>query len=129
MFKATGGAAAGFSWLGLVNQWSVQLFTVPLTVVGMAAAGTFLSYGYGQRAENRKGIYLEALFITFVSVVAVVVVPEIMGWTWKPQLQGPLAGFLGALGRFAMDPFIKLFPELLRKLFRLDKAKDEKQEP
>src|SRR5688572_10313310 len=110
MFKVTGASAAGFSFVSTVNQWSVQLFTVPLSVVGMAAAGTFLSYGYGPKAENRKNIYIEALFITFLAIVLVAVLPEIMGWKWlKPELRGPLAGLIGAAGRFAAEPVIKIF--------------------
>lgn len=127
MLKTAGAAGAGVSWLSVVNQWSVQLFNVPLTVLGMAAAGTFLSFGYGPKAEQRRTIYLEALFIWFFSVCAVTVIPAFMGWTWlKPELQGPTAGFIGIVGRFSIEPLIKLAPELLRKIFRLDKAKDEK---
>lgn len=128
MLKTTGAGAAGLSWVAIINEWSVQLFSVPLTVVGMAAAGTLLSFGYGPKSESRKKIYLEAMFVTFVSVCAVAVIPNVMDWTIKPELQAPTAGVIGALGRFAVDPLIKLIPELLRKIFRLDKAKDEKQE-
>ena len=129
MLKTTGAAVGGLSWVGMINQWSVQLFNVPLTVVGMAAAGTFISFGYGPKAENRRTIYMEALFITFLSVVTVTVLPAILGWQWvKPELQGPFAGFLGVLGRFSFEPLRALFPELLRKVFRLDKTKDENKE-
>lgn len=125
MFKLTGASALGASVGGLVNQWSVQLFNVPLTVVGMTVAGTLLSFGYGPKVENRKNLYLQALFIAFLATVTVAVIPEVMDWDWvTPKLQAPLGGMLGVLGRFTIDPAIKLVPELLRKIFRLDK-KDE----
>lgn len=125
MFKTTGVSALGVSVGGLINQWSIQLFNVPLTVVGMTVAGTLLSFGYGPKIENRKNLYLQALFIAFLSTVTVAIVPEFMDWEWvTPKLQAPLGGMLAVLGRFTIDPAIKIIPEVLRKIFRLDK-KDE----
>lgn len=122
MFKTTGVSALGVSVGGLVNQWSIQLFNVPLTVVGMTVAGTLLSYGYGPKIESRKALYLQALFIAFLSTTVVAVVPEFMDWDWvTPKLQAPLGGLLAVMGRFTIDPAIKLIPEVLRKIFRLDK--------
>lgn len=121
------GAGAGVgAWLALINNWAVSLFNVPLSVVGMAAAGTLLSYGYGDAVKptKKKTLYLQAAFITFGVVVAVAVVPAFMGWEWvTPERQAPLAGLMGLGGRFMVPLIQEYMPEIVRKIFRLDAPK------
>lgn len=121
MLKTTGAGLGGLTWIATVNNWAIQLFNVPLAVVGMAAAGTLLSFGYGQSNMPRKKLFGYALGIVFLVTVSVAVVPAFMGWEWvTPQREAPLAGLLGAGGRFIVPALIKAVPEIIRKIFRLD---------
>lgn len=124
-----GAGVAGASWLSLINNASLQLFNVPLVVVGMAAAGTLLSFGWSPSGTSRMKMYAMAAMITFLSTVSVAVVPAFMGWDWvTPAREAPLAGLLGISGRFVIPALIKLAPEIMRKIFKLDKeSKDEAQ--
>lgn len=122
--KMIGAGAGGLAWVSLVNNWAVSLFNVPLSVIGMAAAGTLLSFGYGESVKPRKKLYFHAAFYTFAVVVAVAVVPAFMGWDWvTTERMAPTAGLMGLGARFVIPTILEYTPEIVRKIFRLDAPK------
>ena len=117
-FIGTGLAALASA--GVINDWSVPLFGVPLTVIGMAAAGAYLSYAYGKPESSRKKLYTMAIANTFLATVCVAVLPQWLGWEWtNSKIEAPLAGLFAFGARFAVQPFIDTIPEIIRKLFKL----------
>lgn len=119
--KLIGTGLGAFASMGVVNDWSMPLFGVPLTVIGMAAAGAWLSYAYGKPEPNRKKLYTMAVANTFVATVCVAVLPVWLGWEWtNSRIEAPLAGLFAFSARFAIQPAIDLIPALLRKWFKLE---------
>lgn len=118
--KLIGTGLATIAGAGLINDWSVPLFGVPLTVIGMAAAGAYLSYAYGKPEPKRKKLYTMAIANTFLAAVCVAVLPSWLGWEWtNSRIEAPLAGLFAFGARFAVQPFIDTIPEIIRKLFKL----------
>lgn len=109
-------AAAGF------NGWSIPLFGVPLTVIAMAAAGATISFAYGEPVRSRRKLFTAAIANTFLASIVVAVLPKAFGWDWvDPRLEPPFAGLVAVGARWFVPQFISLIPEVLRKLFRLEK--------
>ena len=119
----TGGAvAATYGWL---NNISVPLFAVPLTVIAMAAAGAYLSASQGTPEKKNAKFYLRHLGYLFMSVVSVSVIPNILGWDWvSPRLEGPIAGALAFSARYWVPATLELIPEIVKKVFKLKEYKD-----
>lgn len=108
------------------NDISIPLFGVPLTVITMAAGGALASFAYGEPITSRKKLYILAAVNTFLASVAVGVFPTMLGWAWaSPKIAPPLAALIAALCRFAVPAIVEMVPELLRKIFRLDKKEKE----
>ena len=117
-----GAVAATYGWL---NDISMPLFGVPLTVIAMAAAGTFLSAS--QAKPEKKGVkfYLKHSGYMFMAIVSVSIMPNIMGWDWAvPRLEGPIAGGLAFSARHWVPATIELIPEIVKKIFKLKEYKD-----
>lgn len=105
-----------------INGWSIPMFGVPLTVLAMAAAGATISFAYGEPVKSRKKLFTLAIANTFIAAISVAVVPEAFGWSWvSDKLEPPLAGLVAIASRWVVPNFIDLVPEVLRKLFRLEK--------
>lgn len=126
--KSIGAGAAGLYPIAQINQWSEPLFSLPLTVIAMAAAGAFFSFGYGDPVVPRKKLYTMAAFITFLAVCVVAVLPPMLGWGWvKPELQAPFAGLLAVTGRFTLPWLMELGPKVLGRWFKVDTKKEERE--
>lgn len=112
----------------LINNWSLSLFNVPVTVLGMAAAGSILSFAYdmeGGKKMTRKRLYFLAAANTVLAAAAVSLIPQWMGWTWMNQgLHGSFALLLAAVARFAIPAFLHLIPEIISRIFRLGKYRE-----
>lgn len=105
-----------------INELSVPFFGVPLTVLAMAAAGATLSFAYGEPLESRKKLFTLAIANTFLAAILVAVIPQALGWEWtNTNLEPPLAGIVAIAARWVVPNFIDLVPEVLRKVFRLEK--------
>ena len=105
-----------------INGWSIPMFGVPLTVLAMAAAGATISFAYGEPVKSRRKLFTLAIANTFIAAISVAVVPEAFGWNWvSEKLEPPLAGLVAIASRWIVPNFIDLVPEVLRKLFRLEK--------
>lgn len=118
---AVGGAAVGISLLQTINGVLVPFFGVPLTVVTMAAGGALVSFAYGEPESSRKRLYTMAAANTFLASIFVAVIPRALGWSWSvPQLEPALAAMVAWGFRWAIPTTIKLVPDILRKVFRLD---------
>jgi len=119
----TGGAvAATYGWL---NDVSVPLFGVPMTVIAMAAAATYLSASQAKPEKKNATFYLKHLGYLFMSVVSVSIVPQLLGWDWVvPRLEGPIAGALAFSARYWIPATLELIPEIIKKLFKLREYKD-----
>lgn len=124
--KIIGTGLAALTSIGVINDWSVPLFGVPLTVIGMAAAGAYLSFAYGEPVKSRKKLYTLAIANTFLAAVSVAVLPQWLGWEWSShKLEAPLAGMFAFAARFAVQPLIDTVPELIRKFFKLNEYKEK----
>jgi hypothetical protein len=120
---ATGGVVA-FSY-GWLNALSVPLFGVPLTVVAMAAAGTFLSASQGVPEKKGVKFYLKHSGYMFMAIVSVSIIPNIMGWDWAvPRLEGPIAGGLAFSARHWVPATVELIPEIIKKIFKVKEYKE-----
>lgn len=110
-------ASAGSS---VINQWSVPLFGVPLTAIGMAAFGAYLSFAYTKPEKNVKKLIGLWAANTFLAVVCVAILPSWFGWEWaNSRLEAPLAGLFAFSARYVAPQFIETIPEFLRKVLRL----------
>ena len=122
MDKLTVAAWLSALTVSAVNNISVPFVGVPLNVVGVAAFGAIISFAWGEPVKERKKLYMFAVASTFVAATFVAVVPTMMGWDWvTPKLQAPFAGLMAAVMRFAVPPFLEAIPEVIRKVFRLEK--------
>lgn len=106
------------------NMWSVPLFGVPLTVVGMSVLGAVLGAAYGEPIEDRRKLFTTIASHAFLSTVLVAVIPPAFGWEWVDgRLQAPLAGAGAFIARFAIP--VVPWGELVRKVFRLEKKEGD----
>lgn len=106
-----------------VNMWSIPLFGVPLTVVGMSVLGAALGASYGDPIHDRVKLFKTITSHAFLAAVLVAVVPAALGWEWMHEkLEGPLAGGIAFLVPFAA-PLVP-WRELIRKVFRLENKKE-----
>ena len=115
-------AAATYGWL---NDVSVPLFGVPLTVIAMAVAGTYLSASQGKPEKKGAKMYSKHLGYMFMSVVTVSILPNVLGWEWAvPRLEGPIAGALAFSARYWVPATLELIPEIVKKVLKLKEYKD-----
>lgn len=117
----------GLGWVAAsmgVNLWSVPLFGVPLTVVGMAVLGASLGAAYGKPLEKRRDLFTTVAGHAFLSSVLVAVVPGMLGLAWlTPELKAPFAGLLSFVAKFAL-PIIP-WGDVIRKVFRLEPKRND----
>lgn len=108
---------------GIINDMSVSLFNVSLSVIVLSCTGACLSYAWDMDDEKpipKKQMYKRILAITFFTTAAVAVFPAWLGWEWTPKLEGSLGLLMAASARFVVPAAVKMVPEVLRKLFRLE---------
>lgn len=119
----TGGAvAATYGWL---NDVSVPLFGTPLTVLAMAAAGTYLSASQAKPEKKSGKFYLKHIGYWFMAITSVSIIPNLLGWDWAtPRLEGPIAGALAFSARHWVPAVIESVPEIVKKIFKLKEYKD-----
>ena len=107
---------------GFINNLTIPLLGVPLTVVVIAVGGALASFAYGEPAKNRKTLYTLAAVNAFLASLLIAVLPQAMGWAWaSPKMEPALAGLTAALLRFVVPPLISLVPDIIKKIFKLDK--------
>ena len=126
MIKPVTGISVGIT-SALLNNWSIALFNVPITVIGMAAAGSILSFAYEAEGSKpkmtRKKMYFLAVANTVLASAAVAVLPSWLGWTWvsKGGMEGSLALLVAASARFVIPAILSMPKELLSKFFGIGK--------
>lgn len=117
----------GAAWIATAtgfNLWSVPLFGVPLTVIGIAVLGASLGAAYGVPLEKRRDLFVTIAAHAFLAAVTVAVFPKMLGWQWvSPTLEAPLAGLMAFAAKFAI-PVIP-WGEVIRKVFRLEPKRNE----
>jgi hypothetical protein len=114
---------------GLVNDLSIPLFGVPLTVIGMAAAGAYLSFAYGKPEKDRKKLYLLALANTFLACVCVAVLPSALGWECaNHRIEAPLSGLFAFGARWWVPAFIESIPQWIQRILKIGDYKDIQKE-
>lgn len=126
-------AGGGLALTGWLNNISISLFNVPITVVAMAAAGALLSFAYNIEGDDkmpRRRLYVLVVANTMLACAAVAVVPQWMDWSWNsPKIEGSLALIFAALARFVIPLGLKLIPEMgreiLSKWFKLGEYKQD----
>lgn len=107
-----------------VNLWSVPLFGVPLTVVGMAVLGASLGAAYGTPLEKRRDLFITVAAHAFLASVLVGTAPAMMGLEWlKPEIYAPFAGLLAFAAKFAL-PIIP-WGDMIRKVLRLEPKRND----
>lgn len=107
---------------GAINQITTPFFGVPLTVIAMAAGGALVSFAYGESEISRKRLYTTAAANTFLAAIFVAVIPRAFGWSWSvPALEPAFAAGVAWIARWAVPTTIKLVPDILRKVFKLNK--------
>ena len=117
---ATSGAATTGA---LINNISTPMFGAPLTVIGMAALGVFVSFAWAKPEMSRPKLFAMSIGNTFVATLAVVLIPAWLGWSWvKPELQAPLAGGIGLAARFVVPVLIEQGPEVVKSWINRFKA-------
>lgn len=127
MIKSGGIAMAMiFTTVGSINLWSMPLFAVPLTVIGVALLGAVLGAGYGKPLEKRRDLFITVMSHTFLAATLVAVGPKLFGLEWvTPVLEAPLAGLLAFAGKFVL-PVIP-WGEIVRKVARLEPKKEKNE--
>lgn len=127
-------AGGGLAMAGALNNLSITLFNVPITVVFMAAAGALLSFAYnveGDEKMPRRKLFVLVIANTMLACAAVAVLPQWLGWDWNsPKIEGSLALLFASLARFVIPWALKLIPdigkEVVSKWFKIG---DYKQTP
>lgn len=96
----------------MINNATVPIFGVPLTVLLMATLGSLLGIGITDPIEPRKKLYFTICINTFFAAWFVILLPEWRGWELSPVAQPPLAGFLAACNAIIVPAFFKALPDL-----------------
>lgn len=111
-------AAAATSLTASLIDSSIPLFGVPLTAIGMAAAGATMSFAFGQAEKSRRRLFGVAIAGTFAGACGVTVVPAFLGLEWvSPVVQPPLAFFLAFFSRWIIPLLVDVLPSVIRRLF------------
>ena len=115
--------------VGSINHITTPFFGVPLTVLAMAAGGALVSFAYGEPETSRRKLYITAAANTFLAAIFVAVIPRAFGWEWSvPALEPAFAAGVAWISRWAVPNTIKLVPDILRKVFRLDRDEESDEE-
>lgn len=126
MIKPVAGLGIGITST-LLNNWSMALFNIPVTVIGMAAAGSILSFAYEPEGApapmSRKKLYFLAVANTIFAAASVSILPDWLGWKWLSNagMEGSFALLLAAGARFLIPVLITMPKELLSKWFGVGK--------
>lgn len=116
-------AGGGLAITGLLNDLSISLFNVPVTVVFMAFAGAMLSFAYnvdGDDKISRRKFYGLIIANTIFACAAVAVIPQWMGWVWaSSKVEGSLALLFAAIARFIVPLLLKFLPDILKRLTKI----------
>lgn len=120
-----GATTIGISQVTGFNAITLPLFNVPVTVLTMAAGGALVSFAHGDPVRDRGALFKLAAANTFIGVILVAVIPPAFGWQWaKPEVVPPLAALVAWACRWVVPNFIKYVPEIVQRLFKLNKYKD-----
>lgn len=128
-----GGAALIWTW---VNNVSLHLFNVSITVVFLSTVGAWLSYSYADDTKpstkpiSRKKLYLSTITNTLLAIACVAVLPQMLGWTWyNTKIEGSVAFLFAFLARRVAPLFLEYLPEIFRKWFRIGEYKAAQEQP
>lgn len=110
---ALSAAAASNAMPGL-NDLSVPLLGVPLTVITMSAAGAACAFAWPQGESSRAKLFGVFAASTFVGASCVSVIPHLFGLAWPRELQGALALLFGMLAPWAVPAARSALPLFFR---------------
>ena len=97
---------------------NLPFFNVPLTTLGMSAAGSMLAFAYGTPVDSRKKLYGYAIGGTFIGIWVVQILPAYFGWKWYlPIMEPPFAGIVALLSRWIVPFAVEQIPSLWRRIF------------
>lgn len=122
------GIAGGGGLVASLNQISVPLLGVPLTVVTMAIGGALASFGYGEKVESKKKMYTMAGINAFIATICVTVLPGALDWDWvSPKVEPALAAMIAVGARFVMPQLIEMVPKIIKRIFKLDEYRSNQE--
>ena len=107
----------------LVNLWFFGDHLRPGSI-GMALVGATLGVAFDDKKMSRKKQFTSVGWYSFIAIVLAVLLPQTVDAPWLVERQESFAGALAATGSAWWPTVRVLVPELLRKVFRLDKKDD-----
>lgn len=129
-------AVASIGALGALNVSAVNivplhLMNVTLSTVFMAFVGAMLTLAWSEETKQmpKRKVYVSVLFFTMLATTCVAIFPAWLGWEWySVKLEGSLAFLFASIGPSMVPILKKLLPEIVRKWFKLEPKKEEKQD-
>ncbi len=101
---------------GAINDFSVPLLGVPLTVITMSAAGAMCAFAWPKAEASRAKLFAVTIASTFVGAACVSVIPQLFGRDWPRELQGPLAFLFGLLAPWVVPAVRTAVPSFVKGL-------------
>jgi len=106
------------------DSYIIAFIGVPFTVVGMAAAGSLMSFAFGSPEPKRLKLLFTAGAATLIGAAAVTGIPALLHINQIAEPAQPVAGFFYALfTRWAMPVFIDVLPMLIRRWLNIPEKK------
>lgn len=91
-------------------HYVVPMWGVPLSAFGLAALGSILSYTWTPPEKSKRVFFFKLVSVTLFSVALVVVMPDILGWSLRPESQPPMAFIVATFGRWIIPALKKAAP-------------------
>ena len=125
---AVGTAGSSFMLAVFSPEATLPFFNVPITTLGMSAAGSLLGFAYGSPVDDRRKLFGYAIGGTFIGIWAVQILPKWLEWGWfLPELQPAVAGIVALLSRWIVPFVIEQIPALWKRIFGGNANSGDKQ--
>lgn len=105
---AAGGTGAATSpFFQLFTQYiSTPVWNVPVTVIGAAGFGAFLSLFFGDPIPTRRGLYGQVIAATAFGCAVAVLAADAMNWDWAQKNMPMFAMMTAAIMRWFLPTTI-----------------------